>query len=98
MNTFDRADETYEEMRDEGWRWGEPHTKSVPMNKYKANLRVEKEYIQGKNYIQVYSYDTHVASGIEGGALTQAQYFSQTTSKHVNYVAKELNMELVKLY
>ena len=98
MHYLDRADETYEEMRDEGWRWGEPRTKSVPMNKYKANLRVEREYIQGKNYIQVYSYDTHVASGIEGDALSQRQYFSRTTSKHVNYVAKELNMKVVKDY
>ena len=98
MNILDEADEAYEEMRDEGWRWGEPHTRPIRLTKYKQNLRVYSEYVNGETYIQVYSYDTHVASGIEGDALSQRQYFSQTTSKHVNYVAKELNMKVVKDY
>ena len=99
MNILDKADEAYEEMRDEGWRWGEPHTRSIDMKKYKQNLRVYSEYVNGETYIQVYSYDTHVASGKEAeGTLTQRQWHSGTTQKHVNHVASLLGMKVVKLF
>lgn len=57
------------------------------MEKYKQNLRVEGN--------KVISYTTHVAT-IEGDKLIQLGYWSQTTQKHINYVAKELNLKLIK--
>lgn len=57
------------------------------MERYKANLRI----IDNK----VYSYDTHVAT-IKGSDLIQLGYWSVTTQKHINYVAKELNLNLIK--
>ena len=62
-------------------------------NKYKMNLRVD-----GSN---VYSYNTLVAE-IIGDELHKVAWrvnsmtSSPTTSKHVNYVAKELNLKLIK--
>jgi len=58
------------------------------MKKYKQNLRLE-----GNNVI---SYATHVAT-IEGNELKQLGYWSMTTQKHINYVASELNLKLIKL-
>ena len=57
------------------------------MHKYKQNLRVEGD--------RVYSYNTHVAT-ISGGKLLIHGYWSVTTSKHVNYVAREYGLERVK--
>jgi len=57
------------------------------MKKYKQNLNV----INNK----VYSYNTHVAT-IEDNKLIQLGYWSTTTQKHINYVANELNLELIK--
>lgn len=57
------------------------------MEKYKQNLRVE-----GNNVI---SYTTHVAT-IEGNELIQLGSYSATTQKHINYVAREFNLELKK--
>lgn len=57
------------------------------MKKYKQNLRVEGN--------KVISYTTHVAT-IEGDKLIQLGYWSQTTQKHINYVASELNLKLIK--
>lgn len=57
------------------------------MERYKQNLKVLGD--------KVYSYDTHVAT-IEGGNLIQLGYWSMTTQKHINYVAKELRLNLVK--
>jgi len=95
MNYLDRADEAYEERRDEPWT-----TMSVvPLDKYKANLRVVEELVNGGIYVHVYSYETHVACGLRGGGkLVQSQWYSMTTSKHINYAAKELNMKVVKLF
>ena len=59
------------------------------LSRYKQNLR----FIENK----VYSYDIHVAS-IEGNNLVVLGYWSVTTSKHINYVAKELNLKVVKNY
>ncbi len=59
------------------------------LDKYKQNLT-----IQGNN---VWSYSTIVAK-IEGSDLLQLGYWSQTTQKHINYVANELNLTLIKDY
>lgn len=55
--------------------------------RYKRNLRVVGD--------EVYSYGTHVAT-IEGCHLIVHGYWSMTTTKHVNYVARELGLEIVK--
>lgn len=57
------------------------------LNRYKQNLRV-----MGNN---VWSYNTHVAT-IDGDKLHQLGYWSMTTQKHINYVAKEYNLKLIK--
>jgi hypothetical protein len=61
--------------------------KNNKMRKYKQNLSVI-----GNN---VYSYNTHVAT-IQGTDLKQLGYWSMTTQKHINFVAKELNLTLIK--
>lgn len=59
--------------------------------KYKQNLRIEGN--------KVFSYVTHVATiDPTNGTLTVLGYWSKTTSKHVNHVADELNLEIVKGY
>ena len=55
--------------------------------KYTKNLRID-----GNN---IYSYNTLVAT-IEGSTLNQLGYWSMTTQKHINYVAKEFSLNLVK--
>jgi len=55
--------------------------------KYSKNLRQDNE--------KIFSYSTHVAT-ILGDNLVQLGYWSQTTQKHVNYAARELNLNLVK--
>lgn len=57
------------------------------LSKYKQNLS-----IQGN---QVWSFTTHVAT-IAEGKLYQLGYWSQTTQKHINYVANELDLTLIK--
>jgi hypothetical protein len=57
------------------------------LDKYKQNLTIHGN--------KVWSYTTHVAT-INGNKLEQLGYWSQTTQKHINYVAKELNLVLVK--
>lgn len=44
---------------------------------------------------KIWSYTTHVAT-IEGSKLIQLGYWSQTTQKHINYVASELELTLIK--
>ena len=56
------------------------------LSKYKQNLTIIGN--------QVWSYTTHVAT-IEQNKLYQLEYWSQTTQKHINYVAKELELYLV---
>jgi len=61
------------------------------MKRYKQNLRVENN--------KVYSYNTLVARINRGEThLTQLGWWSVTTQKHINYVARELNLELIKNY
>ena len=57
------------------------------MKKYKQNLKVEDN--------KVYSYNTHVAT-IKEDCLFQLGYWSMTTQKHINYVANELDLKLIK--
>ena len=57
------------------------------MKRYKQNLKIEGN--------KIISYTTHVAT-IEGDELKQLGYWSMTTQKHINYVAKELNLKLIK--
>ena len=56
-------------------------------DKYKQNLRQDGE--------RIISYTTHVAT-IDGDNLKQLGYWSVTTQKHINYVANELNLTLIK--
>lgn len=56
------------------------------MKKYNQNLNVSGN--------KVYSYDTHVAT-INGGNLIKLGYWSSTTSKHINYVAKEYGLTVI---
>ena len=56
-------------------------------NRYKTNLtKVDNN---------IYSYSTKVAT-IENNNLMQLGWWSVTTQKHINYVAKELNLNLIK--
>ena len=55
--------------------------------KYKTNLKEHNG--------EVWSYSTHVAT-IEGNKLIQHGYWSVTTQKHINHVAKELKLDLIK--
>ena len=48
--------------------------------------------IQGND---VWSYSTIVAK-IDGDNLNQLGYWSQTTQKHINYVANQLSLTLIK--
>ena len=57
------------------------------MKRYKQNLKIEGN--------KVISYTTHVAT-IVGDELHQLGYWSMTTQKHINYVANELNLTLIK--
>tara|TARA_R100000908_G_C3635675_1_gene74373 strand:- start:224 stop:400 length:177 start_codon:yes stop_codon:yes gene_type:complete len=57
------------------------------LKKYKQNLRIEGN--------KIISYSTHVAT-IKNEKLIQLGYWSMTTQKHINYVAKELNLNLIK--
>ena len=58
------------------------------MEKYKKNLKVDNFYI--------YSYNTQVAeiNHIEK-SVTKLGWWSSTTSKHINYVAREYGYEIV---
>ena len=59
----------------------------IYLDKYKQNL-----HIQGNN---VYSYNTNVAT-IINDKLMVLGWWSITTSNHVNYVAKELNLDIIR--
>ena len=55
--------------------------------KYKENLRI----INGTD---VYSYSTRVAK-IVGDAIHVFGWWSPTTSKHINYVARHYNLKVI---
>ena len=58
-------------------------------DKYKKNL----QYVDG----YVISYDTKVAKK-DGDELIVDKWWSMTTSKHINYAARELGLTVIKLY
>lgn len=58
-------------------------------DKYKKNLRVENNFI--------YSYDTKVAEIVNEDIIVK-KYYSRTTSKHINYVAYILKLNVIKNY
>lgn len=65
----------------------------MKLDRYKQNLK-----IIGNDVI---SYDTHVAE-IKDGKLYKLNWwvpgvgsYSPTTTKHINYVARKLNLEIV---
>lgn len=63
--------------------------------RYKQNLK--KVYTETGMYIQ--SYDTLVAKvDNQSGILWQLGWWSVTTQKHINYAAKELNLNIQKQY
>ena len=57
------------------------------LDKYKQNLTIV-------NGVNVYSYTTNVAD-IKGDELHVFGYFSKTTTKHINYVAKEFGLKII---
>ena len=59
----------------------------ITLDRYKQNLKIVDD--------KVYSYSTHVAT-IEYPNLIQHGWWSVTTQKHINYVAKEYNLNLIK--
>jgi hypothetical protein len=59
------------------------------MKKYQQNLSVEGN--------KVISYTTHVAT-IDGQNLIQLGWWSVTTQKHINYVAAEYGLTIIKNY
>tara|TARA_R100001443_G_scaffold49249_1_gene61578 strand:+ start:223 stop:405 length:183 start_codon:yes stop_codon:yes gene_type:complete len=59
----------------------------ITLDKYKQNLRIIGD--------DVYSYSTHVAT-IHQDNLIQHGWWSVTTQKHINYVANEYNLNIIK--
>ena len=58
-------------------------------NRYKQNLKTDYNYI--------YSYNTKVAKiNHKKKIINCLGWWSVTTSKHINYVANELNYEVIK--
>jgi len=65
----------------------------MSFKKYKQNLRLVS--VNGIMYVQ--SYQTLVAKiESEDQILLQLGYWSVTTQKHINYVAREMNLRIVK--
>jgi len=61
----------------------------MKLKKYTQNLKIEGN--------KVFSYNTMVALiDWEVKEINQLGYWSQTTQKHINYVASELDLILVK--
>lgn len=61
----------------------------MKLKKYTQNLRIEGN--------KVFSYNTMVALiDWEVKEVNQLGYWSQTTQKHINYVAAELDLTLIK--
>jgi len=61
----------------------------MKLKKYNKNLKIEGNYVK--------SYGTVVAViNYEFKELEQLDSYSQTTQKHINYVADELNLILIK--
>jgi len=59
----------------------------IYLDKYKQNLHIDQN--------NVYSYNTNVAT-IVNDKLIVLGWWSVTTSKHINYVARELDLDIVR--
>lgn len=59
------------------------------LDRYKQNLRI-------LNNSEVWSYSTHVATIVNDVELHQLGYWSMTTQKHINYVAQEYDLNIIK--
>jgi len=57
------------------------------LDRYKQNLHIKDN--------NVYSYNTNVATIINDKLLVLG-WWSVTTSKHINYVARELNLDIIR--
>jgi len=57
------------------------------LDRYKQNLRIIGN--------DVYSYNTNVATIINDKLLVLG-WWSVTTSKHINYVAKKLDLDIIR--
>ena len=57
------------------------------LDKYKMNLTIRNN--------EVWSYNTHVAT-IADAKLIQLGWWSMTTQKHINYVADQYDLDLIK--
>jgi len=57
------------------------------LDRYKQNLRIIGN--------DVYSYNTNVATIINNKLLVLG-WWSVTTSKHINYVARKLNLDIIR--
>jgi hypothetical protein len=60
-------------------------TNTMKLRRHKQNLKIEGS--------KVISYVTHVAN-IKGDELEVLGYWSATTSRHISYVAQELNLTI----
>lgn len=62
----------------------------MTLTRYKQNLKVVDD--------KIYSYNTHVATiNHHKYTVEILGWWSVTTSKHINYVAKTLNYKIVKV-
>tara|TARA_R100001530_G_scaffold132005_1_gene104058 strand:+ start:802 stop:996 length:195 start_codon:yes stop_codon:yes gene_type:complete len=61
--------------------------KLYTLDKYKENLKIVGD--------DIYSYKTRVGI-ITGRKLFQLGWWSTTTQKHINYVADEYNLDIIK--
>ena len=59
----------------------------IHLDRYKQNLRIIDN--------NVYSYNTNVAT-IVNDKLIVLGWWSVTTSKHINYVARELDLDIIR--
>ena len=63
----------------------------IQQKRYFQNLRTDNKFI--------YSYDTNVATIDHNKKEVIIQnWYSVTTSKHINYIANLLNYQTIKLY
>jgi len=58
-------------------------------NRFKQNLRMHDGAI--------WSYNTKVAT-ISDGKMIVPKWYSQTTSRHINYAASELGLKVIREY
>jgi hypothetical protein len=59
----------------------------IHLDRYKQNLHIKDN--------NVYSYNTNVAT-IVNDKLIVLGWWSVTTSKHINYVARELDLDIIR--